>query len=54
VERSGFVRRVTRLRTLLKACREVLRDGETKRADRILAEAQRGYGGDAGSGRDRK
>jgi hypothetical protein len=36
-ERSGFVTRVTRLRELLKACREALRDGETKRADRILA-----------------
>jgi hypothetical protein len=32
--------RVTRLRALLKACREALRDGEVERADRILADAQ--------------
>ena len=41
LERTGFVTRVTRLRALLKACREALKDGETKRADRILVEARR-------------
>ncbi len=34
LERSGFVTRVTRLRALLKACREALKDGETERAHR--------------------
>jgi hypothetical protein len=41
LERSELVTRVTRLRALLKACREALKDGETERAYRILAEAQR-------------
>ncbi len=41
LERAGFVTRVTRLRALLKACREALKDGEVERADRILVEARR-------------
>jgi hypothetical protein len=41
LEASEFVMRVTRLRGLLKACREALKDGETERAGRILVEAQR-------------
>jgi len=40
-KRSGFVTRVTRLRALLKACREALKGGEVERAERILAEARR-------------
>lgn len=40
-ERDGFVTPVTRLRALLKACPGALKDGETERANRILAEAQR-------------
>ena len=38
---SRFVTRVTKLKALLKACREALKDGETGRADRILVEVQR-------------
>ena len=41
LERTGFVTRVTRLRALLKACREALRNGEMEYADRILVEARR-------------
>jgi hypothetical protein len=44
LERSGFVTRVTRLRALLKACREAPKNGETERADRILVEAIRVLG----------
>jgi hypothetical protein len=44
LERSGFVTRVTRLQALLKACREALKDGETRRADRILVEVRRVLG----------
>ena len=40
-KRTGFVTDVTGIRELLKACREALRVGETKRADRILVEARR-------------
>ena len=39
-ERGGFVTRVTRLRALLSAAREALREGEIKRADRIPTRAQ--------------
>jgi hypothetical protein len=41
LEKTDFVTNVTRIRGLLGACREALKDGETERADRILAEAQR-------------
>ncbi len=41
LERTGFVTRVTRLRALLKACREALKDCNTERADRIMVEARR-------------
>jgi len=40
-KRTDFVTDVTRARALLEACRDALRDGETKRADRILVEARR-------------
>ncbi len=40
-KRTDFVTDVTRLRALLKACREALWNGEMERADRILVEAQR-------------
>jgi hypothetical protein len=36
-----FVTRVTKLRGLLRAAREALKDGEAERMDRILAEALR-------------
>ena len=44
LERSRSVTRVTRVRALLKACREALKDGEIERADRILVEVRRVLG----------
>jgi len=41
LEKTDFVTNVTRIRGLLRACREALKNGETERAERILAEAQR-------------
>jgi hypothetical protein len=40
-KRTDIVTDVKRLRALLKACREALKDGEPGRADRILIEALR-------------
>ena len=45
LEKTDFVTNVTRIRGLLRAYREALKDGETERADRILAEAQRALAG---------
>lgn len=45
VSETDFVTSATRLRALLKACREALKDEETERADRILVEALRVLGG---------
>ena len=41
VSATEFVTRVTRIRGLLKAAREALKEGEVARADRVVAEAQR-------------